>query len=113
MRRPERDAKLRAALRSHAKTDAVCDVDSVARRIKRSAGSELLRMRYRPRSAADYISQWCAVLMPVGCICAIWGIVALARPAATEAQPRATLINAATNRISTPELVDILLTPPE
>jgi hypothetical protein len=51
--------------------------------------------------------------MPVGCICAIWGIVALARPAATEAQPRATLINAATNRISTPELVDILLTPPE
>lgn len=120
MREPRADERLRHALLHASETESACDVDGVSRRIKRSAGSDLLRLRHRPRTNAEYISQWCTLLMPVSCVCAVFGIIALGRPSplvqdeqSIELEPRASLINAATNRISTPELVDILLSPAE
>jgi hypothetical protein len=112
MKQPDRDIAVRAALQRGGRATPI-DTASLAARVKRAAGYDLFRRRHPVASPSDYIARWSRTLLPIGCVCTFAGAVVLVHSHAVTADAaridETALVGAATNRITTPQLVDMVL----
>jgi hypothetical protein len=118
---PRRDPELASLLRTASEPrpprDAggrrirASDTARLTRRITAAAGYALIRRRYPAVPAIEYIATWSRRLLPLGVVCTFAGGVLLSQ---SDVAPRPVsadeaVIGAATNRLSTPEIVEMML----
>jgi anti-sigma-K factor RskA len=113
---PRRDRELADLLRSAAVSDPTTDVQlrALGERIRVAAAPLLAQREQRSRSVWDYAEYWSGTLIRVGVATAVAASVCLfwlsSNRSSTAPVPaeRVALIGAATNRVSSHDLLDLL-----